>query len=133
MTTSPGKLFQHLTIPSVTIFLVISHLNFPWGSFRPFPHVLSAVPREKRSTPPTLLHIMRKLQTAMRSHLSLLLAEQTISLAASHKLCPLVLSPSPLPSSGHSLIFLCFSYIMEAKSVHSAQGEAIPMAGQSLL
>lgn len=87
--TSLGSLFQHLIIPSVKNFFFNTHYELPQCSFKPFLHVLTPDTREKRSSPPSVLRTMRKLQTGMRSRLSLLQAEQTQychSLLISHAL-----------------------------------------------
>jgi len=60
MTTSLVSLFQCLTTLLVKNFFLISYLNFPWNIFTLFPCILSLDTREKRSAPPSLLPLMKK-------------------------------------------------------------------------
>ena len=61
MATSLRTLFQWQTTISVKSLFLMSKLNFPWHSFIPFSHVVLLVTREKRSAPPPLLPLLRKL------------------------------------------------------------------------
>jgi len=74
-TSSPGSLFQCLSTFSVHKCFLMSRINLPWFSFEPFPCVLSLDPREKSSAPPSPHPLLRKLQRAMRSPLSLLFSK----------------------------------------------------------
>jgi len=71
-TASLGSLFQCLTTLLVKKCFLMSSLNLSWCSFEPFPCVLSLDPRGKSSAPRSPLPLLRKLQRAMRSPLSLL-------------------------------------------------------------
>lgn len=56
---------------------LIPNLNLLWLSFMLFSQLLSLVTRVKRPVPALSLPLMQMLKTTMRSHLSLLQAEQT--------------------------------------------------------
>lgn len=68
----------------------MSSLNLSSYSFVLFPHVLSSVPGEKRAAPPSPLPLLRRLQRALRSPLSLLFSRVDN---------PSVLSSQDMPSS----------------------------------
>lgn len=70
--TSLGSLLRSLTTLMVKKFYFISSLTLPWCSFVLFFHILPLVPREQRPAPPSVLHLLRRLQRAMRLPLSLL-------------------------------------------------------------
>ena len=52
--TALGSLFQCSITLLVKKFFLISNVNFPWRSLRPFPLVLLLVTREKGPTPTSL-------------------------------------------------------------------------------
>jgi len=66
LTISLGSLFQCLTTLLVKKCFLMSSLNIPWHSFEQFPCVLPLDIREKRSVPPSPLHLLKDLQRAGR-------------------------------------------------------------------
>ena len=106
VTASLGNLFQCSTVLWVKNLFLTYNLNIPWHILLPFPWVLSSVTREKRTVPAPPPPLVRKLQTTMRSPLSLLSSRRTsqVTLAASHTASPRNPSPTSWPSSGHSLV-----------------------------
>lgn len=113
--------------------------NFPW-CFIPFPCVLLLVTRDQHTLPDPL-HCSPwgrcRLQSGLSGHPSAFCKLSWASQGASAippKSCPWDLSPSWLPSSGHTRIVWCPSDIKVPKTAPSVECGAAPMqcrGGQS--
>lgn len=124
-----GEWSQWLTIISVKNVFLTFILNFYWHKLILFLCVLPLVSRERRSTPPPplVLPTLRKLWAVMRSPLSLSFSKMNktpFTSATPWNSCLWDLSPSWLPSSGHSKIVWFSSYIDAPKTAHSNWGAA---------
>lgn len=114
MITSLGSLFQYLTTLLVRNFILMSNLNFPWHSFKPF--AITGHQKEVISTSLPLCSPSWANSGQQWGHLSASSFLSWTNLVSSEpKSCPLVLSPSLLPVFGHILIF----YTMEPKPARS--------------
>jgi len=148
MTTSAGSLLQWPTTLSVKNLFLMSNLNFPWCSFNPLPCVLSRVTRGRRSAPSTQEEVVGctkcsqghfpwascRLQCGHPPAFSSPSWTNHLTSVARPKPCPLGHSPPWSPSSGHTLIVWCLSYIEVPKITYSAQCGAAPVqhrVGQS--
>jgi len=80
----PLREFQGLTTLLVKKCFLMSSLNLPLCSFKPFPGTLSLDTREKSSAHLSPCPLLRKLQRAMRSLLSLLFSKLDKSRVLGH-------------------------------------------------
>lgn len=106
LTASPASLFQALSSLSLAKEM-FSSSQVPTSpdarTFEPFPRALAAGAREKSSAPPAPPPLLRKLERAGTSSLSLLLSKpekKNVSSAAPQRTGLPAPSPALLPSSG---------------------------------
>lgn len=104
----------------------MSSLNLSSYSFVLFPRVLSSVPGEKRAAPPSPLPLLRRLQRALRSPLSLLFSRVDNPSVFSSQDMPSSLLPALLPLRmgiyhfGKKVLLFCLqrsSPILKSKKV----------------
>lgn len=88
-----GSVFQGLATLPIEKFFLITNLDLPWSNLRLFPHILSLVTSEKRSTPSSLQLHFRWLWKTMRSPLKLFFSRLNSLSSLSHSPCILFSSP----------------------------------------